>query len=267
MRKNKILRFAILSGLIFYISVSCAKKDDDDKASSTTSYTAASTNCKSSTTTPTVSESDVISPPSGVQSQLVGHYAPTKYIKVADYNIHVFGTDNVSNWMMVHTHEMARNLVGSLLSNVDQQKFNDHHIFVITDNDSTIGTTLGQRNTGSAKYTVMNQVLVCATAVDTIRPNDAAVYRAWDTPIHEFGHSIHEALDILDTFIALEAANNTNYDENLKNEYFAWAIENWFDANLDGSCGSSTMQGFESGYLATKFSTNNIWKASCLGRP
>jgi hypothetical protein len=168
---------------------------------------------------------------------------------------------------MVHTHEMARNLVGSLLSNVDQQKFNDHHIFVITDNDSTIGTTQGQRNTGSAKYTVMNQVLVCATAVDTIRPNMAAVYRAWDTPIHEFGHSIHEALDILDTFIALEAANNTNYDENLKNEYFAWAIENWFDANLDGSCGSSTTQGFESGYLATKFSTSNIWKATCLGKP
>ena len=79
MRKKKILRFAILSGLIFYISVSCAKKDDDDKASSTTSYTAASTSCKSSTTTPTVSESDVISPPSGVQSQLVGHYTPTKY--------------------------------------------------------------------------------------------------------------------------------------------------------------------------------------------
>ena len=101
---------------------------------------------------------------------------------------------------------------------MDQQKFYDHHIFVITDNDSTIGTTQGQRNTGSSKYTVMIQVLVCATAVDTIRPNDAAVYRAWDTPIHEFGHSIHEVLDILDTFIALEAANNSNYDENLKNE-------------------------------------------------
>ena len=56
-------------------------------------------------------------------------------------------------------------------------------------------------------------------------------------------------------------------DENLKNEYFAWAIENWFDANLDGSCGSSTTQGFESGYLATKFSTSNIWKATCLGKP
>ena len=267
MKKKKILRFAILSGLIFNISVSCAKKDDDEKVSTTASYTAASTTCNSSTTTPTVSESDIISPPNGVQSQLVGHYTTTKYIKVADYNIHVFGTDNVSDWTMVHTHEMARNIVGSLLSSVDQQKFSDHHIFVITDNDPSIGTTLGQRNTGSAKYTVMNQVLVCATAVDTIRPNNAAVYRAWDTPIHEFGHSIHEALDILDTFIALEVANNPNYDENLKNEYFAWAIENWFDANLDGSCGSSTTQSFESGYLATKFSTSNIWKATCLGKP
>ena len=76
-----------------------------------------------------------MSTPSGVQSQLVGHYAPTKYIKVADYNIHVFGTDNVSNWMMVHTHEMAFNIVGSLLSTVDQQKLSDHHIFVINDNE------------------------------------------------------------------------------------------------------------------------------------
>ncbi|MDC0246657.1 hypothetical protein OAK64_02445 [Deltaproteobacteria bacterium] len=265
MRKKRILRFAVLSLLVF--SVSCTKKDDNEEVSTTTNYIAATTTCSSSTTAPTVSESDVMSPPSGVQNQLVGHYTPTKYIKVADHNIHVFGTENVSNWMMVHTHEMARNIVSSLLSSVDQQKFYDHHIFVITDNDSTIGTTQGQRNTGSSKYTVMNQVLVCATAVDTIRPNDAAVYRAWDTPIHEFGHSIHEVLDILDTFIALEDANNTNYNENLKNEYFAWAIENWFDANLDGSCGSSTTQGFESGYLATKFSTSNIWKASCLGRP
>ena len=264
MKIKIILRFSILSVLILNISVSCSKKDES--ASTTTSYTRASTTCTSSKTTPTLSETDVIIPPASVQSQLVGHYTPMK-IKVSDYNIHVFGTDNVSNWMMVHTHEMARNIVGSMLSTVDQQKFSDHHIFVITDNDPSIGTTSGQRNTGSAKYTVMNQVLVCATAVDTIRPNDATVYRAWDTPIHEFGHSIHEALDILDTFIALEASNNTNYDENLKNEYFAWAIENWFDANLDGSCGSSTMQGFESGYLATKFTTNNIWKASCLGRP
>ena len=41
MKNKKILRFAILSGLIFNISVSCAKKDDDEKVSSTTSYTAA----------------------------------------------------------------------------------------------------------------------------------------------------------------------------------------------------------------------------------
>ena len=73
MKKKKIQRYTILSLLIFYISVSCTKKNDDDKASSTTSYTVASTSCKSSTTTPTMSESDVMSPPSGVQSQLVGH--------------------------------------------------------------------------------------------------------------------------------------------------------------------------------------------------
>ena len=192
MKIKIILRFAILSALILNISVSCSKKDES--ASTTTSYTRASTTCNSSTTIPTVNETDVISPPASVQSQLVGHYTPTKYIKVSDYNIHVFGTDNVSNWMMVHTHEMARNIVGSMLSTVDQQKFNDHHIFVITDNDPTIGTAAGQRSTGSAEYTVMNQVLVCATAVDTIRPDDAAVYRAWDTPIHEFGHSVDDAL-------------------------------------------------------------------------
>ena len=172
--------------------------------------------------------------------------------------------------MMVHTHEMARNIVGSMLSALDQQKFNDHHIFVITDNDPTIGTTAGQRNTGSAEYTVINQVLVCATAVDTIRPDDAAVYRAWDTPIHEFGHSVDDALGIREEFAELERKNAPWYEEWVKYEFFPWTMENWFDAVINGSCGSDNttqVQDFESGYFATIFSTSNIWKPNCQGRP
>ena len=112
MKKKKILRFAILSGLIFNISVSCAKKDDDEKVSTTASYTAASTTCNSSTTTPTVSESDIISPPNGVQSQLVGHYTTTKYIKVADYNIHV----NIDDMQIVEDiHMMLDHLMMRVL--------------------------------------------------------------------------------------------------------------------------------------------------------
>ncbi len=198
MKIKIILRFAILSVLILNISVSCSEKDES--ASTITSYTRSEHYLQFKQNTPTGSETAVISPLASVQIQLVGHYTPTKYIKVSDYNIHVFGTDNVSNWMIVHTNEMACNIVGSMLSTVDQQKFNHHHIFVITYNDPTIGTTAGQRNTSSAEYTIMNQVLVCATAFDTIRPDDAAVYRAWDTPIHEFGHSVDDALGIREEF-------------------------------------------------------------------
>ena len=77
----------------------------------------------------------------------------------------------------------------------------------------------------------------------------------------------HQLGQTLDRIKGSSSQEKDSFVENLKNEYFAWAIENWFDANLDGSCGSSTTQGFESGYLATKFSTSNIWKATCLGKP
>ena len=226
--------------------------------------------CKSSDTPAVVSAADIATPPSGLQKYYADTYTSTKYLPVnADgVQMYVFGTAGVSDWMMVQTEEMARNVTLSIASSSDRSKLSGHEFIVITDNDPEIPNSRpGQRNTGADVYTVINEVLVCATAVDTIRPDDPAEYRAWDTPIHEFGHSVERALGIKPITVALEKRRNPNYSDDVSDEYFAWATQNWFNANLQGRCGLGSIGSYEYSYLFSIYKTDSIWKPTCAGRP
>ena len=227
-----------------------------------------SSTCRTTDTPATVSEANITTPPEGIQTQIVGYYAVTKYLQVLSPQMHIFGTSNVSDWMMVRTHEMAENIVSSITTKARRKKFAGHHIFVITDVDPIVpGGVPGQRNTGNSLYTIINQVLVCASTVDSIRPESTPVFRSWDTPIHEFGHAIELALGLRDTTVSLHKDKNPNFDANVSSEYFAWASENWFDARITGTCGVDAMDKFEGDYFLTIFSGESIWKPTCAGRP
>lgn len=226
--------------------------------------------CRTSDTEASATDADITTPPAGAQTYLTDTYSPTKYLAVdaAGVHLHVLGSSSVSNWMMVQTHSMAKNIVESIASAHQRAKFEGHQFLVITDSDPVIpNARAGQRNTGAVGYTVVNEVLVCATAVDTIRPDDAAVYRAWDTPIHEFGHSIERTLGIKPVTMSLESKANPNYDSNVSDEYFAWATQKWFNADLQGRCGFDAIDSFENGYLYSVYKTSQIWKPTCAGRP
>jgi len=247
--------------LLFCVLVvgSCAKKDDDEGTKTST--------CRTSDTAPKFSESDVTTPPSGVQQYLGDQYDVTKYLLVSGYNIHIFGTSTVSDWMMVYTYELARNMVGSILPIEDRAKFDGQQFFVITDSDPEIqGGVAGQRNTGNQYYTVINEALVCDTAVDTIRPDNAPEYRGWDTPIHEFGHAIELTLGLRETTVGIHQAD-PNYNESYSAEYFAWATELWFDARITGECGVDAVSPYDIDYFHSKFIAKSIWKPTCMGRP
>lgn len=226
--------------------------------------------CKSTDTPASVTAADIIAPPSGVQTSLTDTYTPTKYLAVGSegVNMHVFGTAGVSDWMMVQTHEMAKNVVAGIASESNRSKLSGHEFIVITDADPELpGGKPGQRNTGNESVTLINEVLVCATAVDTIRPDNAPEYRAWDTPIHEFGHSVERALGLKPLTMSLEKKENPDYDDQVSDEYFAWATQNWFNANLQGKCGLDSIHAFERNYLYSIYKSSEVWKPTCEGRP
>ncbi|MFK7996993.1 MAG: discoidin domain-containing protein [Granulosicoccus sp.] len=203
-------------------------------------------------------------------SVINGFYSVEKHrqLVLSDPNltIHIYGTGNVHSWMMQQTEEMARGIVSSIRQENQRAKFDNHHIFVITDDDPDVpfATIPGHKNTGNSRYTVVNQTLICASAVDTIRPNHDPVWRGWDTPIHEFGHSIEFALDLLSASDLVFAAKT------LQREYFPWRVGSWFNADLRYSGVQPSREAMfptESLYLSTVFDSQDPWQPTCEGAP
>jgi hypothetical protein len=257
----KIDRLLAVHFISLCLTVSCGKKSSV--------LSEVKTSCRASQATPEISESAVQSSvPNGVQTQLTDTYAPNKYLKIDSLNIHIFGSPTSSNWMMVRVYEMAKNIVDSLNRDKWKANFSGHEIFVVTDSDPVIpGGLPGQRNTGNNKYTVVNEVLVCATAVDTIRPNLPAVYRAWDTPVHEFGHSVDQALGIRASTASWFRLFDPYFSEDTSDEHLAWTSESWFGAALTGTCGAERLSEFQEKYFSFFFTPDQIWVPSCAGRP
>ena len=241
---------------------------EEEEEKSKLEFAEVTTTCNESDTEPEVTEDDITTPPSGAQQYIVGHYDVTKYLLLEKYQVHVFGTAGASDWMMVNAYELARNMIDAIQTEENRQIFTGHHIFVITDDDPIVPNGIaGQRNTGNPEYTIMNEELVCATAVDTIRPDNAPEYRAWDTPIHEFGHSVEIGLGLTATSIQYQSENNPDYQEAYGWEYFAWATERWFNAKLNDQCGTQALPQFEANFLGSVFNPSNIWKPTCEGKP
>ncbi len=216
-----------------------------------------------------VSVEEITSVPEGKQNHFVGRFNQTKYLKVPDYGVHIMGSEHVSDWMMVKTYALAQNAINSLIEESDRLKFENHEFYVITDQDPDIGFVRrpGQRNTGNARYTVINEDLVCRRAVDTIRPNAEPFYRTWETPVHEFGHSLDLALGLREEFEALHRENNDRYMQNLGAEYFPWAVERWFGSGYGGKEGRERLKDYELSFFRNRFREEFLWVPSCEGRP
>ena len=208
------------------------------------------------------------SPLKGVQT-VWPFYKPTKYLYIKEYNIHVLGTETVSDWMMGESYSMISHVVAALKSPEYRNKFSGHQAFLITDADpdlSIVGSVKGHRNTGSRGKSLFNEALVCTTAVDTIRPNGPPVYRAWEVPIHEFGHSVEHTLQLESQSDAIYSKNVPNYNPKIAREYFAWATEKWFASRIN-SKGREAMPKWEIEYLSSIFSQDDPWVPSQKPRP
>jgi len=150
--------------------------------------------------------------------------------------------------MMKESYVLISNMVAALKHPEDQRRFRGHQAFIITDVDpdlTQIGSIPGHRNTGGNGFSLFNEALVCTKAVDTIRPNNPPEYRGWNTPVHEFGHSIEITL-------GLQSRSNTLFKEKVKSynsknarEYFAWATQKWFGCDHVPGRGRAAMPDWE----------------------
>ena len=203
-------------------------------------------------------------PPKGVQT-MWPFYKPTKYLLIKEYTVHVLGTKTVSDWMMRESYSLIRNMIAALKRPEDRKKFSGHQAFLITDADpdlTQIGADKGHRNTGGSGFSLFNEALVCTQAVDTIRPSEAPEYRAWDTPIHEFGHAIELTLD-LTSRSAVVFTNEISKEPVYADEAFAWTTETWFRSRKERE--SMPKKQFE--FFSAVFSNEYDWFPTRDARP
>ena len=202
----------------------------------------------------------ITSPPFGVQAWWP-FYRPNKYVKVDSYNLHVFGTPSSSEWMIKESTDLIIHMISALKRPEDRAKFSGHQLFCITDEDpdlTLLGSFPGHRNTGMKGRSLFNEVMVCATTVDSIRPAAAPIYRAWNTPVHELGHAIEQTLKLESRSDEIYSQNVKNYNPKVAREYFAWATQRWFKSIRSGK-GRESFPKWEYDYLASVFSVDNQW--------
>jgi len=201
-------------------------------------------------------------PPRGLQSRW-RFIRPTKYLFISDLKIHVFATPSVPDSMMVQSFVLITHMVSALKNTNDRAKFAGHQTFLITDSDPDLagfGGREGQRNTGGDGFSLFNTSLICTTAVDTLRPYSPPTYRAWDTPVHEFGHAIEFTLGLQGRSDTAFALNAPRYDVSLAREYFPWAVGLWFDADPSGTGRKrDDLLSWENDYLSSVFSKSSTW--------
>lgn len=189
---------------------------------------------------------------------------PVKYLRVEPYGVHIMGTAGVSDRMMLRTYDLIEHMLGAMRDPEHRRRFAGHQVFVVTDSDPDIraltnsGARAGHRNTGTSRYSMFNEALVCTRAVDTIRPDAAPEYRAFDTPVHEFGHAIEAVLGLGSQVDALFSVRQPNYRPAIAREYFSFSTQHRFD-----SPPSRDVPAFETEFIARVFSPEDTWRPSC----
>jgi hypothetical protein len=209
----------------------------------------------------------ITSPPTALAKKYSTTYNYKKYLWMPQYNIHIIGTATVSDWFMRESYWMINNVMGAMLP-VHRAKFSGHQALLVTNVDpdlSFLGGAVGQRNTGSIGWSCFNEALVGTTAQDTYNLGAAAEFRGWETPIHEFGHSIELTLGLGDTTVATYQANNAPFNPLYPGELFAWSLEKWFAVRPANY--RSQLPTWQRNYLATVFNVNNTWSPAYAQRP
>lgn len=211
----------------------------------------------------------ITSPPTTLVKKYSTTYNYKKYLRIPQYNIHIIGTAGVSDWFMLESYGMISNVMNAMLP-AKRAAFSGHQALLVTNADPdlySLGLSpyVGHRNTGMVGWSMFNEAIVCTNAADTINFNTVAIYRGWETPIHEFAHSVELTLGLRDTTVATYNANGGLTNPLYPGEHFSWAAEKWFSVRKETY--RSQLTTWESNYLATVFNIYDPWGPTNAERP
>lgn len=192
------------------------------------------------------------------------HATFTKYFYMPTYKIHFFGTAEVGNDAIMATCALVKNMVASFESSADRSKMAGHKVHLATYKSPALpGTSPPQRNGGNHDGTLLSVEFICRKdPVDPLYSGGDRRYRGWDTPVHEIGHSIEFRL-------GREAQSNQvfskepGYQKDYAREYFAWATQSWFSADVHNNSTRSTMSPAQKSYMSTIFKPGATWVPKC----
>jgi hypothetical protein len=199
--------------------------------------------------------------PSVFNAWYSARYTITKYLHIGQYDIHVGGTANVTDWMVTETCKLLENIVAAMEDPADRAQFAGHNSTLITDDDPDLFN--GWRNTGGDGHSLFNEVLVCNTACDTIGGTcGPGKYREWNTPVHEFGHAVEITLGKESESAAIYQPPGPNPQEE-----FAWSTQQWFSSASNLNLDRDDMPQWEYDYMATVWDPANTWLPTCPDPP
>ncbi|HRO43422.1 MAG TPA: right-handed parallel beta-helix repeat-containing protein [Flavipsychrobacter sp.] len=191
------------------------------------------------------------------------------------YAIKIAATPSTSDWALLNTHLIYKNMLNSLLPSVasafDSHPFQRMSLIISKGDPNLITSTTpylhgaGYTTTqmtqlrggvifnNSTAYIIVTEEMMCKVGVFN-RPSDNT-YREFDQVVHEFTHAID----------ALGGLNTTNSSSNPypsnKSEWFPWITQQWFNSQFSNTQGESRadMTPSDYNYVNSIFNSSNTW--------
>lgn len=194
----------------------------------------------------------------------------TKHLSV--YGVDILGTRRTGTWAMIKTHSVIKHMINALKPEY-RSKFIGYKVIVINANDQVAklpyleawqGDVENKRGGSIGTVTLVTEEMMCKTGVIS-RPEDNR-YREFDQVVHEWGHTIENALNM---HYATDAAYESAVirDVNAR-EYFSAIIQRWYLSHdfTDGIDDRETMKikdPVSYNLLSSIFSEELKWSPLC----
>jgi len=201
---------------------------------------------------------------------------PTSKMLKATDQVTVYGTNTTSDWAMLNTQLIIKNMLNARLQPCPGLAGNKVYIISQFDYDANliaqyplvgipaawIADTRGGTHYGNYRLTMVTEEMMCRTGVVSRGASDRT-FREFDQVIHEFGHAMGGFGCSPDQY-AITDAPNCGLD-NKPQECFAASVQAWFNNNYSYGIIGRTRQGLQTQnpdfytFLNTAFDARNSW--------
>lgn len=201
---------------------------------------------------------------------------PTTLMLRATDQVTVYGTNTTSEWAMLNTQLIIKNMMGARLQPCSGLAGNK--VYIITRYDynaefitkyplvgipaAWIADTRGGAHYGNYKLTMVSEEMMCRKGVASLGTSDQT-YREFDQVVHEFGHAMG-GFNCTPNQDNITAAANCGLG-NQPQECFAASVQAWFNNNFSYDIIGRTREELRTrnadfyNYINTMLNVQNTW--------